>query len=193
MDIVVKSIFMFIILVGSFYSIYIKDSMKNADHDLSDDSAKSITKLLSFGVLNFYFLGSIFEIETFTILSMYSILILVIGLKPKQKKTLLKTGIIVIVLLAFVFYRVPKTSSSFEQYISSKEEIECKYIPQCVKITYYTDEDNLIQTKAEIVYVKDVSFDWYVLFSKGSIKISDIKNQEETIRAINIAGFWMEY
>ena len=189
-EVVIDSLVMLLVLMGSFYMIYVK---RRNEEEQSPNALKRISQFLIFGAINSFFVGKIFGVIELYWITLYCILTLVIFFKKETVGKYWTVAIVTLVIMLFLMYRVPTHPDAFEDYINSKEDIECHnhYQFECVKISYSTLEE--LETKTEVVLIQDYSFDWYVFFAKGSIKIGNTANEVEEINSINIAGFWIDY
>ncbi|AMQ05564.1 hypothetical protein [Sporosarcina psychrophila] len=57
---------------------------------------------------------------------------------------------------------------------------------ECVEVVEIVN-DNKLQMQATKYAIQGLTFDWYFVFSQGQIVLNN-----ENIKAINIAGFWIQ-
>ncbi|NMH70108.1 hypothetical protein HF072_15095 [Bacillus sp. RO3] len=186
----VDLVFMMIVVILFFYQIFIK-AEKEDSIKFRPESLSSLANFLHLGALISLFAHIIFDISWVTWIGVYSVLGLILCLKPKNvaNEGVRKVVIILLVLVVFNTIRIPTHPDAFQDYISSKEKYQCIHYFECVKMTSVTTSDDLLETKVEIVPVEGYSFDTYFLFAKGSMKLAN----EEEMKGVNIGGFWIEY
>ncbi|MFE8699789.1 hypothetical protein ACFYKX_04030 [Cytobacillus sp. FJAT-54145] len=183
-------VFMIVIVIASFYQIFIK-AEQNDWSRFRSESLSTIARYLHFGSLISIFAGIIYDIKWMPWIALYSMVGIILCLKPKEDKT--KGGqkfvLILLFLLIFNVLRVPTHQNSFQDYISTKETYQCIHSFECVKLTSIVTAEDLLETKVEILPVEGYSFDFYYIFAKGSLKLAN----EDEMKGLNIAGFWIEY
>lgn len=102
-------------------------------------------------------------------------------------KSPLKNKIIFLFIGIFVFcmYRVPTNPAEFETYLMEEHAIHCSVV-ECVEVVEVVNDD-MLQMKTTKYAIQGFTFDWYFIFTQGEIILNN-----ETIKAINIAGFWFQ-
>jgi hypothetical protein len=184
-----------LIFIFSFYQFFIKGFDKEVMDTFFPKSLSNIASYLSFGAINSFFANRFFEIDWMLWITFYSIIGILICKKSKKSERKFSQKLIIafIIFLFFSIFRVPTNQASFENYINSKEMYQCVTGWECVKITAGIREHSTLRAKAEILSIGGYSFDWYLLFAKGSIQLADDKGNIEEIKGVNICGFWIEY
>lgn len=185
---IIKLFFMAFILFFSIFILFISSRHKKELNDLGE--RKAIFIYLCFISVNCFVGSKVFDYEPLLWISLIGIIGIIITLYPikvlKKSKVVL---LIAIVLIVFAALRVPTHPSSFEQYIHSKEGFECLLFFECAKLTTVIAEGDTLSTSVEILPVRESFYDWYLIFGKGYIELEG----EQPFRAINFAGFWIEY
>ncbi|WP_026673744.1 hypothetical protein [Alkalihalobacterium bogoriense] len=190
----VDYIFMFLIFSITLYSLFFKKEKETAE-DWKEISPKTVSmfyRFLYFGAINSFFAKMIFDIEWMIWITVYSALGMVICYKSNKTKRSTKIVLVIAIVIFFSIYRVPGNPISFEEFVNSRDDIQCKYRFECVMISHDETEETL-KTITKIIPVRGFSYDYYFLYSKGSIKLGEDAEDEEEIKGINIAGFWFEY
>lgn len=187
-------LFMILIFLITLYSLFIKKKNER-DEDWKEVSPKTVSMMyryLYFGAINAFFANMIFDIEWLIWITVYSAIGMVICLKSEKIKVPTKIILTVVIVLFFEIYQVPSNPISFENYINSREDIQCKYQLECVVISY-DESDETFNLIAEVMPVTDFSYKYYFLFSKGYMKIGEETDEMIEIKGVNIGGFWFEF
>ncbi|KIL51104.1 hypothetical protein KR50_09850 [Jeotgalibacillus campisalis] len=135
----------------------------------------------------------LFEIDWLSIPALISIIGILIAHKKERKEAPAQVMIMVGLVMLLTIFFVPTHPDSFMKHVNSKGTYECLYDFECVKITSTITSDGLVKTEAEVIPVTDYSSHWYGITATGSMVIGESNQQQETIQAFNIAGFWIEY
>ncbi|WP_339146578.1 MULTISPECIES: hypothetical protein [unclassified Sutcliffiella] len=185
---IINFVFMGFIFLFSIFILFLSSRHKKELHDLGE--RKGIFVYLCFISVNSFVGSEVFDYDPLLWISLIGIIGIIIIFYPikvleKSKVVLL----IAIVLIIFAVIRVPTHPGSFEQYIDSKEGFECLLSFECAKLTTVIAEDDTLSTNVEILPVRESIYDWYLVFGKGYMELEG----EQPFRAINIAGFWIEY
>lgn len=178
---------MSIILVFFFYNLFLRSNVKKEWKELSPSS--SILSYLCFGGAASYFGARIFELEWLYLIALYSVIGILVS--ERELNTVKKIVIAIFILFLLSIFRVP-TDDSFKDHISSKDMYQCIRDYECVKITPKKTPDGRQETVVEILRIKGRSFEWKLFYAKGSLTLENDKGEEETLRGINIAGFWYD-
>lgn len=181
---------MLIVVILYVYQIFMK-AEKDDSIKFRPESLSSLANFLHFGAMISLFAHIIFDISWVTWIGVYSVVGLILCLKPRnaENEVVRKMVMIVLVLVVFHTIRIPTHPRAFQDYISSKEQYQCIQYFECVKMTSITTSDDLLETKVEVLPVEGYSCDTYFLFAKGSMKLAN----EEEMKGVNIGGFWIEY
>lgn len=167
---IVNLAFFIFILIASIYILFIKSK---------NDVLK---RYLSFIIINSFFFFSIFDIKSV----LWITLICAIGLILHTKSPIKDQAIFIfIVIFIFVIYRVPASPAEFETYLIEEHAIHCSAV-ECIEVVEVVN-DNKLQMQATKYAIQGLTFDWYFVFAQGQIVLN-----KENIRAINIAGFWIQ-
>ncbi len=169
MVIVNLALFMFIFIV-SFYKLFIK-------------SKKGVLgRFIAFIMVISFFFYYIFDVKSV----LWMTLICAFGLILHTKSPL-KNKIIFLFIVIFVFciYRVPTNPAEFETYLMEEHAIHCSVV-ECVEVVEVVNDD-MLQMKTTKYAIQGFAFDWYFIFAQGEIILNN-----ETIKAINVAGFWIQ-
>jgi hypothetical protein len=186
-------LFMILIIFLSLYNLFLKRRNDEEWKELNPKSLTNIYRFHYFGVINSFFGGYIFGIEWLYWITLYSVLGILICFKTKNNNNSTKIVLVILLLIFFSIYRVPTHPASFQNYISSKEAYQCVNNFECVIISTNITPEDTVETVAEVIPIKVNSFNWYLLFSKGSLKLEYSDGFIEELKGINIAGFWIEY
>ncbi len=193
---ILNYVLMGFVVIYSIYLLFVKGFDKADFESVHPNSISSLVRYLLFGAINSFFAGWLFEIDWLNWITFYSIIGIISCIKSEKegkKQFFQKLIIVFIVFIFFCGYRVPTNRASFESYINSKEMYQCVTGWECVKISAEIQEHSSLRAKAEILSIDGYTFDWYVLFAKGSMKLADNKGNIEEIKGVNICGFWIEY
>ncbi|MGM0840187.1 MAG: hypothetical protein ACQEWE_05640 [Bacillota bacterium] len=182
--------FMLMVVLLYYYQIYIKAEKEDRGR-FRPESLPSLANFLHFGAMLSVFALIIFDISWVTWIGVYSLVGLIICLKPKnaENETARKIVLLLLVVVVFNTIRVPTHPRAFQDYISSKEQYQCIQYFECVKMTSITTSDDLLETKVEVLPVEGYSYDTYFLFAKGFMKLAG----EDEIKGLNIGGYWIVY
>jgi len=185
---------MIIIVIMCYYRIFIK-AKKDDWSRFRSESLTNLARYLHFGTMISIFIVIIYDIYWVMWIALYSMIGLVLCLKPKKEENQFWRNFIFIILILLVFniLRIPSHLNSFLDYISSKDMYQCVQSFECVKMTSVTTSDDTLTTKVEILSVEDYSYDFYYLFAKGSMKLANEDGSVDEMKGLNIAGFWIEY
>ena len=186
--------FMIFIVIMYFYQIFIK-AEKDDWSRFRSDSLSILARYLHFGTMISVFIVFIFDIYWVMWIALYSMMGLVLCLKQKKEEKNYSRNFIFIILILLVFniLRIPSHPNSFQDYISSKDMYQCVQSFECVKMISVTTSEDTVTTKVEILSVESYSYNFYYLFSKGVMKLATEDGSVEEMKAMNIAGFWLEY
>lgn len=168
--VIVNLAFFIFILIASIYILFIKSK---------NDVLK---RYLSFIIINSFFFFSIFDIKSVLWITLICAIGLILHTKSPIKD---KVIFIFIVIFIFVIYRVPTSPAEFETYLIEEHAIHCSVV-ECVEVVEIVN-DNKLQMQATKYAIQGLTFDWYFVFSQGQIVLNN-----ENIKAINIAGFWIQ-
>ncbi|KYC92931.1 hypothetical protein MXL46_16135 [Heyndrickxia sporothermodurans] len=188
--------FKYLFMVGVLCFTIIRTLIKDPEKETEDYDPKKLLSLSHFLSLSFFnssVAWIIFKVDSFLWLAFFSVVCKIILLaSDKTKNAWLVKPVVICICLIFVFIlRVPKESDSFINYLSSKGTYHCPLRYECVKITTPVNKKDEIHTKAEIIPIDDSSFNWYVLFSKGAIRLKGKEGKIVEIKGTNIAGWWI--
>ncbi len=185
---IVNFVFMGFIFLFSIFILFLSSRHKKELQDLGE--RRGVFVYLCFISVNSFVGSKVFNYDPLLWISLIGIMGIIITLYPiKVLKKSKFVFLIAIVLIVFATIRVPTHPSSFEEYIHSKEEYECLLFFECAKLTTVIKDDDRISTNVEILHVREYYYDWYLVFGKGYMELEG----EQPFRAINIAGFWIEY
>ncbi|AXH99038.1 hypothetical protein DV702_04390 [Sporosarcina sp. PTS2304] len=127
-------------------------------------------------ILSFYFVW-VFQITSV----LWLILVCAIGLIVNSSVSRIKKMLLLLWVVLFVcFYRVPMLPSDFTNYVGDEYDLHCQSV-ECVQITQH--ESGHLQTTIEDITFEQ--FNSYFFWAVG-----EIRTEQQSIKAWNIAGFW---
>jgi hypothetical protein len=183
---------MIIIVILTVYLFFFRKKRVLDSEDLEPKSFLILYRYLGFGAVNSYFAGMIFDLAWIYWITLYSVIGLLFCFKTKNK-IVSRTVAIIFFMIVFAIGQVPLHNGSFEKYINQKDMYQCVNSWECVKITTVIAPNGNSKTVADIVNIIDSSFDWYLVFAKGSMKLEEQDGRIDVLRGINVAGIWIEY
>jgi len=168
--VIVKLVLFTFILSASYYLTFIKSK------------GDVLKRYLSFILIVTFFFAYFFDIHSVLWLTLICALGLILDMKSPIRDKIIVTFI---ALFIFVIYRVPTDPADFEMYLIEEHAIHCSVV-ECVEIVEVVNDD-MLQMQTTKYAIQGLTFDWYFIFSQGEIILNN-----ETIKAINVAGFWIQ-
>ncbi|WP_203248049.1 hypothetical protein [Sporosarcina beigongshangi] len=167
--VIVKLLFFMCIFITSFYKLFIKSK--------NDVLVRYVVFIMIISFF-FFFIFNVKSVLWITLICAFGLIL--------HTKSPLKSKIIFLFIGIFVFcmYRVPTNPAEFETYLMEEHAIHCSVV-ECVEVVEVMNDD-MLQMQTTKYTIQGLTFDWYFIFSQGEIILNN-----ETIKAINIAGFWI--
>ena len=168
--VIVKLVLFTFILSASYYLTFIKSK------------GDVLKRYLSFILIVTFFFAYFFDIHSVLWLTLICALGLILDMKSPIKDKIIVTFI---ALFIFVIYRVPTDPAEFEMYLIEEHAIHCS-AGECIEVVEVVNND-MLQMQATNYDIQGLTFHWYLIFSKAEIILNN-----EKIKAVNIAGFWIQ-
>ncbi|WP_102262329.1 hypothetical protein [Mesobacillus jeotgali] len=189
---IISSIVMAISILYLIYQLFISKTTVGLEQEINEKMKASpvanVIRYLIFIAINSFLANMFFDIGWLLWISFFSAVALWILLVDHQFNFSYIISIIII-LLIFFGAGVPKHQQSFLNHISEHTEYKCFSI-ECVKVSQVVIDDNL-KTEIETYSIQGYSFDWYLLFAKGVLLLTDEQGNMEEFRGVNIGGLWL--
>ena len=162
--------FFIFILIASIYIFFIKSK------------SSVLERYLSFVMVNSFFLVLIFDIQSALWITLISAFGLILDIKSPIRDKIIVTFI---VIFLFVSLRVPTNPAEFETYLIEEHGIHCSAL-ECLELVEVVSDD-MRQMQATNYSIQDLNLDWHFFYAQGEIRLNN-----KSIKAINVAGFWFQ-